>query len=151
MDFSIRPRERDKDRERERDRNRDLPRRRDDDAARPAKKHRHDGDRHAASGNGKGDAAVGSGGKTRRLGGARAVAFAKRHLFELTGRQPEAVSGLARTRDGWRVIIEIVELERIPQTTDILASYAVDIDNDGELIGYQRVNRYYRSDVSGDQ
>jgi hypothetical protein len=71
-------------------------------------------------------------------------------LIALTGRHPEAVSALQRTHDGWRVVLEIVELERIPQTTDILASYAVDLDADGELAGYQRVHRYYRSEVDGE-
>jgi hypothetical protein len=61
------------------------------------------------------------------------------------------VSALQRTREGWRVVLEIVELQRIPRTTDILASYAVALDNNGELMGYERVNRYYRSDVCGDQ
>jgi hypothetical protein len=85
-----------------------------------------------------------------RMSGAAAVRHARSHLMELTGRQPEAVSALTRTRDGWRVVLEIVELERIPQSTDILASYAVEVDGDGDLVGYQRVDRYYRCDVGGD-
>ena|SRR5687768_6982488 len=85
-----------------------------------------------------------------RMSGAAAVRYARSHLAELTGRQPEAVSALTRTDDGWRVVLEIVELERIPQSTDILASYAVEVDGDGDLVGYQRVDRYYRCDVGAD-
>jgi hypothetical protein len=87
----------------------------------------------------------------RSMSGAAAVRDARAHLSELTGKEPEAVSSLTRTRDGWRVVLEIVELERIPQSTDILASYAVDLDGDGDLVAYQRVGRYYRSDVGGDR
>ena len=83
--------------------------------------------------------------------GSRAVLRAKAHLAELTGNAAEGLSSLTRTRDGWRVVLETVELERIPHTTDIMASYAIDLDARGELMGYQRVARYYRSDVGGDQ
>jgi len=45
--------------------------------------------------------------------------------------------------------VEIVELERVPRTTDILATYAVEIDGEGKLIAYDRVNRYYRNQPGG--
>jgi hypothetical protein len=87
----------------------------------------------------------------RRLSGSAAAEYAKAHLLDLTGQPCEAVSSLSRTRDGWRVVLEIVELERIPRTTDILASYRVDLDEDGELMGYERIHRYCRNDVDGAQ
>jgi hypothetical protein len=84
--------------------------------------------------------------------GSKAVERAKAHLAQLTGGMAEGVSALHRTRDGWRVVLETVELQRIPHTTDIMASYAVDVDgSSGELMGYQRVARYYRSDVDGER
>ena len=89
--------------------------------------------------------------RPRRLSGARAVEYAKDQLLELTGQPCESVSSLSRTRDGWRIALEVVELERIPRTTDILASYVVELDDEGELMGYERVHRYYRNEVSGEQ
>jgi hypothetical protein len=89
--------------------------------------------------------------RPRRLSGAAAVEYAKAQLLDLTGQPCESVSSLSRTRDGWRVALEVVELERIPRTTDILASYVVELDDEGELMGYERVHRYYRNEVSGEQ
>ena len=88
--------------------------------------------------------------RPRRVSGAAAVAQAKAVLMELTGQPCESVSSLSRTRDGWRVVLEVVELERIPRTTDIMASYLVELDQEGELMTYQRINRYYRNEVSGE-
>jgi len=68
----------------------------------------------------------------------------------LIERPCEAVSGLQRRPDGWTVVLEVVELERVPPTTDILATYRVDLDEEGELMGYERVNRYYRNQAGGD-
>jgi hypothetical protein len=70
-------------------------------------------------------------------------------LAELTGRDPDSVSGLEPTDDGWRFQVEIVELERVPQTTSVLASYEVDTDPDGNVVSYRRVRRYTRNATEG--
>jgi hypothetical protein len=63
---------------------------------------------------------------------------------ELTGEQPEGVTSLERSEDGWEVGIEVVETHRIPDSTDILAVYRVEVDEEGELVSYHRDRRYYR-------
>ncbi|TDD71039.1 gas vesicle protein [Jiangella aurantiaca] len=65
-------------------------------------------------------------------------------LATLSGRTAQAVTGIERTDDGWRVRVEVLELERIPHSTDVLAEYAVDLDGDGDLTSYRRVRRYTR-------
>src|SRR5436305_8629353 len=80
-----------------------------------------------------------------RLGAQDAVALAKAQLLEMTGKSCESVSGLHRTREGWTIRLDVVELERIPQSTDIMASYQVELDQRGELMQYERVARYYRN------
>jgi len=73
------------------------------------------------------------------------VRRAKEQLAAVMGRRADSVSGLAREDDGWRVTVEVVELERIPPSTDVLASYEVQLDRDGNLVGYERIRRYVRS------
>ena len=119
-----------------------------DEAARTARGEHHDRDRERDRRHHDGDS--GRAPRRRRLSGSAAVEQAKAQLLDLTGQQAESVSSLSRTRDGWRVALEIVELERIPRTTDILASYVVELDDEGELMGYERVHRYYRNEVSGE-
>src|SRR3954470_2048906 len=83
-----------------------------------------------------------------RLSGSQAVELARKHLRELTGNECESVSSLQRGRDGWSVQLETVELERIPRTTDILASYLIELDERGDLMSYERVSRYYRNQAT---
>src|SRR5436305_11226790 len=66
-------------------------------------------------------------------------------LADLTGRSPDTVSAIERIDDGWRVEVELVELERVPATTNILATYEVQLDNDCSLVGYRRLRRYFRN------
>ena len=69
---------------------------------------------------------------------------AARQLQELTGKEPESVTSLRRTDDGWQVQVEVVEVHRIPETTDVMALYELDVDEQGALEGYRRVRRYAR-------
>lgn len=72
------------------------------------------------------------------------AAAAASELLQLTGKQAEGVTGLERTEDGWTVQVEVVEVRRIPDTTDVLALYEVTTDDHGGLLGYRRVRRYAR-------
>jgi Gas vesicle synthesis protein GvpO len=74
----------------------------------------------------------------------RVAAQAASELLELTGKAAEGVTGLERTEDGWTVEVEVVEVRRIPDTTDVLALYEVTTDKQGSLMGYRRVRRYAR-------
>jgi len=70
---------------------------------------------------------------------------ARELLRSVRGVEAESVSGLSRTSNGWKVTLEVVELRRIPESTDVLASYDVELDGDGKLLGFERGRRYNRS------
>jgi hypothetical protein len=72
-------------------------------------------------------------------------------ISQLTGRLPETVLGLRREDDGWRVTVELLELNRVPNSTDVLGCYVITLDDDGELVGYERVRRYQRGQTGGDE
>jgi hypothetical protein len=75
------------------------------------------------------------------------VKRAREQLHELTGRPVEGVLGLERDDDGWVVTVEILELRRVPDSTDVLGCYVVSLDERGELREYTRTRRYHRSQV----
>ena len=64
---------------------------------------------------------------------------------ELTQQQPERVTGIRRTQDGWSVLVDVVDVERIPATMSVMATYRLETDEDGELLGYERLRRFARS------
>jgi hypothetical protein len=84
-----------------------------------------------------------------RARASQVAAQAASELLELTGKGVEGVTGLERTDDGWTVQVEVVEVRRIPDTTDVLALYEVETDTQGSLLGYRRLRRYARG-VPGD-
>ena len=64
---------------------------------------------------------------------------------DLTGATVESVSGLDQTANGWRVSVEALEIRRIPESTDVLATYDVEVDPDGDLVRFERRRRYARA------
>jgi Gas vesicle synthesis protein GvpO len=86
-----------------------------------------------------------SDGKGERLSARDLVIAARDTVQDLTGYPPEAVSGLQWDGDSWLVTVDVRELERVPSTTDVLASYVVQLDDQGELLGYKRTKRFLRS------
>ncbi|MET9319457.1 gas vesicle protein GvpO [Streptomyces sp. NPDC003038] len=72
------------------------------------------------------------------------IRSARRQLVELIGVEAETVSACERTAEGWTLSVEVVELERVPDTMSLLASYTVELDRQGELTGYRRHRRYER-------
>lgn len=68
-------------------------------------------------------------------------------MQNLMDRRIEAVTGMAKDGDEWTVTLEVLELERVPSTTDVLGKYEVTLDKDGELTGLQRTRRYPRAEA----
>jgi hypothetical protein len=75
------------------------------------------------------------------------VEKARTQLKEVLDVDPESVSGFERTDDGWKVSLEVVEVRRVPDSTDVLSSYEVTLDGDGNLLGANQTRRYRRSQV----
>ena len=74
------------------------------------------------------------------------VVRAGREAFaSILGREPESVSSVEKVDEGWRLLVEVTELERIPQSTSVMASYEVRLSDRGDLEGYRRTKRYYRN------
>jgi hypothetical protein len=73
------------------------------------------------------------------------VTNARKQLEKLIGRDPESATMLERVDGGWRLALEVVELDRIPPSTDVLASYEVTLDGEGRLVDYARTRRYCRN------
>ena len=78
----------------------------------------------------------------------KTIDSARQQLEELLERPVESVSSLERTHDGWVAALEVVELKRVPETTDVMASYEMELDGDLNLRRYQQVRRYNRSQAN---
>ncbi|MFD6491369.1 gas vesicle protein [Streptomyces sp. NPDC060188] len=78
---------------------------------------------------------------------AQVMHSAAEQLSSLIGTPPESVSAIKPTDDGWEADVEVLELERIPETTSVMATYRVTLNAEGDLVAYERTHRYTRGQI----
>jgi hypothetical protein len=88
-----------------------------------------------------------AGDRTGRLTAKELTEAAVSTIAELTGYAPESAAALQWDGESWLVTVDVLELARIPNTTDVLASYVVQLDDSGGLLGYKRTRRFLRGQI----
>jgi hypothetical protein len=119
----------------------------EDDREEGAREGREDGSEDGRAGSG-GSGASRPAGKLKPM---QLVRLAGAQLMQLTGRDIDGTSGIERTEEGWRVMLEIVEVARVPRAMDVLGLYEVIVDDDGDLVRYERLRRFGRTQSEGSE
>ncbi|MEV5753294.1 gas vesicle protein GvpO [Actinoallomurus sp. NPDC052308] len=81
---------------------------------------------------------------SRRLSAAEAAHAARREITALTGKTTEGVVSIRPAENGWVAGVELLEARRVPSSSDTLALYEVEVDEEGGLVAYRRIQRYPR-------
>jgi Gas vesicle synthesis protein GvpO len=82
------------------------------------------------------------------IGLEHAIGKATEKILQLTGLKLVGVVGVTPDEEGnYLVKIEFVERAGIPDTMDILGLYEVNLDRDGNLISYSRVDMRKRGEA----
>jgi len=63
---------------------------------------------------------------------------AKNQLAEITGLKPVTVTGTFKDEQGWHITLDMLEMSRIPTATDVLGDYDVLVDEDGNMMKFER-------------
>ena len=63
---------------------------------------------------------------------------ARNQLAEITGLKPVTVTGTFKDEQGWHITLDMLEMSRIPTATDVLGDYDVLVDEDGNILKFER-------------
>jgi len=63
---------------------------------------------------------------------------AKNRLRDVTGLKVEAITRAIKDNGGWRVGVDTLEMSRIPTATDVIGDYEVLLDEDGNMLRFER-------------
>jgi len=63
---------------------------------------------------------------------------AKNRLRDVTGLKVEAITRATKDNGGWRVGVDTLEMSRIPTATDVIGDYEVLLDEDGNMLRFER-------------
>ena len=69
---------------------------------------------------------------------------AKQQLAQVTGFQPVAVVASYRDAKGWHVSVDVLEMARLPESTDLLGTYDVELDQEGSMVKFERKRTHLR-------
>ncbi len=86
----------------------------------------------------------------RRFAAPEVAEQAGQQLADLVHSKLDCVSAVTKKDSGWQVVVNLIELSRIPHSTDVLASYDVILDAEGNLESYRRGSRYMRDQLGPD-
>ena len=62
----------------------------------------------------------------------------KEQMRDATGLKHEGVTRVFKDDKGWHIGIELLEMSRIPNATDVLGAYDVLLAEDGSLVTFRR-------------
>jgi hypothetical protein len=77
---------------------------------------------------------------------AQVVESTMRHMSMLKLKM-SAVTAVSRMDDGWRVTAEMLERKAVPDTSDLLGVYDLQLDAAGNVLRYERTHMRRRSDL----
>jgi len=63
---------------------------------------------------------------------------AREELSKLTGLKASSTVGVIKDEKGWHISVEMLEKKSIPDQMDILATYEALLDEEGNLLGFER-------------
>ncbi|MFQ5813508.1 MAG: gas vesicle protein GvpO, partial [Anaerolineae bacterium] len=63
---------------------------------------------------------------------------ASQQLTEVTGFTPVAVVGSYKDSEGWHVTVDMMEMPRLPESTDLLGTYVVTLDENGDMLKFEK-------------
>ena len=67
---------------------------------------------------------------------------AKEQLAEVTGFSPVAAVGGFKDEEGWHISVDVLEMARLPEATDIIGTYVVSLDQEGNMVKFgKRMSR----------
>jgi len=76
-----------------------------------------------------------------------AINGAIEQLQSLLGLETSSVVAASKRDGGWQVMIELIERKAVPDTQDLLGEYEVLLDDEGEMISYERRAMRRRMDL----
>ena len=72
---------------------------------------------------------------------------AKEQIAQVTGFEPVAVVASFRDEEGWHVTMDMLEMTRIPESSDLLGVYEAVLDEEGNMVSFDRKMTHNRGDI----
>lgn len=69
-------------------------------------------------------------------------------IKDLLKKEPETISLLEKSQDGWTIQCDVLEKKAIPETFDLLKIFEFKLDNIGRITSFKQIRKIRRGDLS---
>jgi hypothetical protein len=76
---------------------------------------------------------------------------AQKELVKLTKLESSGIKGVFRDEEGWHITVEMIEKKSIPDAQDLLALYEVTLDEEGNILKFERGRLRKRGDTGEEE
>ncbi len=76
---------------------------------------------------------------------------AREELSKLIGLKVSSTVGAVKDEKGWHIFVEMLEKQSVPDQMDILSLYESLVDEEGNLLGFERKGMRKRMDTKFDE
>jgi len=67
-------------------------------------------------------------------------------ITELLKKEPETISSIEETKEGWILQCTVLEKKSVPETFDLLKVFEFRLDNDAKITGFKQLKKVRRGD-----
>ena len=68
-------------------------------------------------------------------------------IKKLISKEPESISFLEKTQDGWTVNCDVLEKKSVPETYDLLKILEFKLDKNANIISFKQLRKVRRGDL----
>ncbi len=68
-------------------------------------------------------------------------------IRKLLNKEPEGISLIEKTNEGWKVLCDVLDKKSIPETYDLLKVYEFILDKEAKITSFKLVKKIRRGDI----
>jgi len=72
---------------------------------------------------------------------------AKEELAQVTGFKPVATVGSYKDEEGWHITVDMLEMARLPECTDVIGTYVAVLDENGDMVKFDKMRARLRGEA----
>ena len=76
---------------------------------------------------------------------------AREQLAQVTGFKPVAVVGSHKDEEGWHISVDVLEMARLPEATDVIGTYVAVLDENGDMVKFDKKRARLRGEAYEDE
>lgn len=69
-------------------------------------------------------------------------------IKEALDKEPEAISSLEETKEGWVLQCDVLEKKSVPETFDLIKIFEFRLNKNAEITGFKQIKKVRRGDIN---